>query len=58
VTITVRRSEAGVDFELVGNVAADGELAALQDRVEALGGRLTIEPGARARLSGSLSFEG
>ena len=56
VTITVRRSETGLAFELVGNVVSDGELAALQDRVEALGGRLTIEPGAR--LSGSLPLEG
>ena len=56
VTITVRRSETGLAFELVGNAVADGELAALQDRAEALGGRLSIEPGSR--LSGSLPVEG
>ena len=56
VTIKVRRGETGLAFDLVGNVAADGDFAALQDRVEALGGRLSIQPGAR--LSGSLPFEG
>jgi len=56
VTIEVRRSETGVAFELGGNVTADADLAALQDRVEALGGRLSIEPGSR--ISGSLPFEG
>jgi signal transduction histidine kinase len=55
VMIEVRRSKTGVVFELGGNVTADADLAALQDRVEALGGRLSIEPGAR--LSGSLPFE-
>jgi hypothetical protein len=55
-TINVRESETGLAFELVGNVAADADFAALQDRVEALGGRLSIEPGAR--LSGFLPVEG
>jgi signal transduction histidine kinase len=55
VAIEVRKGEDAVTFELVGP-DADAELERLQDRVEALGGRLTIEPdpGGGVRLSGSL----
>jgi signal transduction histidine kinase len=45
VAIRVREDEDAVTFELVGNAAAsDADLDRLQDRVEALGGRLTYEP--------------
>jgi signal transduction histidine kinase len=57
VTIEVQDADEAVTFELVG----DGALSAagldrLRDRVEALGGRLTIrpEPGRGTRVSGSL----
>ena len=54
VTIRVREAEDALTFELVGK--SEAELDRLQDRVEALGGRLTIEPdpGGGIRLSGSL----
>lgn len=57
-TVTVREEEGGaVAFEVVedGSGSAAG-LERLRDRVEALGGRLTIrvEPGRGARVSGSL----
>jgi signal transduction histidine kinase len=57
VTIRVREDEEALTFELVGKAAAsDEDLDRLQDRVEALGGRLTSEPepGGAIRLSGSL----
>jgi len=57
-TVTVRDEPAGVVFDLVvnGTRPADPELNASRDRVEALGGRLTIasEPGGGARVTGSL----
>jgi signal transduction histidine kinase len=54
-TIRVREGEKALEFELVGQ-ASDGELERLRDRVESLGGRLTIEPGpgGGTRLAGSL----
>jgi signal transduction histidine kinase len=57
VTIRVREDEEALTFELVGKAAAsDPDLDRLQDRVEALGGRLTSEPepGGVIRVSGSL----
>jgi signal transduction histidine kinase len=56
VAIRVREDEDAVTFELVGNAAAsDADLDRLQDRVEALGGRLTYEPEAGGvRVSGWL----
>jgi signal transduction histidine kinase len=57
VAITVRENEDALTFEIVGKASAsDAELHRLHDRVEALGGRLTIEPdpGGGVRLSGSL----
>lgn len=57
VTIRARENEDALRFELVGNaVASHADLDRLQDRVEALGGRLTIEsePGSGIRLAGSL----
>jgi signal transduction histidine kinase len=47
VAIRVREDEEAVTFELVGKAAAsDADFDRLQDRVEALGGRLTVESGA------------
>lgn len=57
VTISVREVEGALSFELTGQAtASDADLDRLQDRVEALGGRLTSEPepGGSIRLSGSL----
>ena len=57
VTIVVREAEDALTFELVGkDDGSDADLDRLQDRVEALGGRLTIESelGGGIRLSGSL----
>jgi signal transduction histidine kinase len=57
VAITVRENGDALTFEIVGKASASGaELHRLQDRVEALSGRLTIEsdPGGGIRLSGSL----
>jgi signal transduction histidine kinase len=57
VTIRVREGGDALTFELVGEASAsDADLDRLRDRVEALGGRLTIEPdpGGGIRLSGSL----
>jgi signal transduction histidine kinase len=48
--IAVREEEGTLVFEIAG-VAADQELTAIRDRVEALGGTLTVEPG---RVTGSL----
>jgi signal transduction histidine kinase len=57
VTIRVREGGDALTFELVGEASASAaDLDRLRDRVEALGGRLTIEPdpGGGIRLSGSL----
>ena len=54
-TIRVREAEDTLAFELVGKAPGDGDLEALQDRVDALGGRLTIEAQAGAiRVTGSM----
>ena len=57
VTISVREDEGALSFEVVGKAAdSDAELDRLRDRVEGLGGRLTIRPerDRRTRISGSL----
>ena len=59
-TVAVRAEIGTLAFELVtdgpGLAHADDDLAAMRDRVEALGGRLTIasEPGGATRITGSL----
>ncbi len=61
-TVTVREEEEGaVAFEVVGDGSrSDAGLDRLRDRVEALGGRLTIRsgPGRGTRVSGSLPLSG
>jgi signal transduction histidine kinase len=59
VAIRVRGDEGAVTFELVGKAAAsDADLDRLQDRVEALGGRLTNEPEPGGiRVSGYLPLQ-
>ena len=57
VTIAVGEDEEALTFEIVGEASgSDEDLEPLQDRVAALGGRLTIapEPGGGVRLTGSL----
>ena len=58
VAVRVREDRDAVTFELVGKAASsDADLDRLQDRVEALGGRLTTEPEPGGiRVSGSLPF--
>jgi len=56
-TVTVRDEGGALAFEVVADCAkSDAELLGLRDRVEALGGRLTIrsESGRRTRVAGSL----
>jgi CheY-like chemotaxis protein len=63
VAIAVRQEGETVVFEIVAegsdSATADAGLTAMRDRVEALGGRLTIEsePG-RSAITGSLPFSG
>lgn len=57
VTIKVREGEDALAFEVIGNAArSDADLDRVRDRVEALGGRLTIrsEPDRGIRVSGAL----
>jgi signal transduction histidine kinase len=59
VTIRVREGEDALAFEVIGNAArSDADLDRVRDRVEALGGRLTIRsgPDRGIRVSGSLPF--
>ena len=59
VTIKVREGEDSLAFEVSGNaVRSDADLDRMRDRVEALGGRLTISSGPErgTRVSGSLPF--
>jgi signal transduction histidine kinase len=56
-TVTVRDEEGGLAFDVEGDrPCPDGALDRLRDRVEALGGRLTVESkdGGGMRVSGSL----
>lgn len=55
-TITVREQPGSLAFEVVADGDVDAERSPLRDRVEALGGSLTIrsEPGPRTVWAGSL----
>jgi signal transduction histidine kinase len=60
-TVTVRDEEGAVAFEVVDDGShSDQGLDRQRDRVEALGGRLTIrsEPGRETRVSGSIPLSG
>jgi signal transduction histidine kinase len=60
-TVTVRGEEGALAFEVVDDRDhAKTGLEGLHDRVEALGGRLTIrsEPGRETRVSGSIPLSG
>ena len=60
-TVTVRDEEGAVTFEVVEDGSpSDAGHDRLRDRVEALGGRVTIrsEPGRGTRVSGSLPLSG
>ena len=61
-TVTVREEDSTLVFEIVADgrrlATADADLAAVRDRVEALGGRLTIAPaGDDMRVAGSLPIQ-
>ena len=63
IAITVRQEEGTVVFEIIAegfdSATADADLTPMRDRVEALGGRLTIAIGAgHSRISGSLPISG
>ena len=57
VTISAREGEGALAFEVIGNAACwDADFDRVRDRVEALGGRLTMASGREGgvRVSGSL----
>jgi len=56
VTISVRGEEGAVAFDVVAECDVDAERSPLRDRVEALGGRVTIRPrsGRQISVAGSL----
>ena len=59
VTIRVHEDEDALAFEVIGNAGcADADFNRVRDRVEALGGRVTISSraGRGIRISGSLPF--
>jgi signal transduction histidine kinase len=60
VAISVRNEEGAVAFEIVAEGDLDAERLPLRDRVEALGGRLTITEGSGGKISvaGSLPLSG
>jgi signal transduction histidine kinase len=51
VTISVRGEEGAVAFDVVAECDVDAERSRLRDRVEALGGRVTIRPRSDRRVS-------
>jgi signal transduction histidine kinase len=60
-TVTVRDEDGAVAFEVVADDSRSRDgLDRLRDRVEALGGRLTVrsEPGRDTRVAGSLPLSG
>jgi signal transduction histidine kinase len=60
VAVTVRNEEGAVAFEVVADCDLDAARLPLRDRVEALGGRLTIRSGSghQTRVAGSLPLSG
>ena len=58
--LEVRGDAEAVAFEFVGHARSAAGFDRLSDRVEALGGRLTIrpEPGRGTRVSGLLPLSG
>jgi signal transduction histidine kinase len=60
VTVTVRSDERRVGFEVVADCDLEAEQLPLRDRVEALGGRLSLslESDHRTRLVGSVPLSG
>lgn len=60
VTISVRNEDGAVAFEIVAEGDLDSERLPLRDRVEALGGRLTIteRSGGEFSVAGSLPLSG
>jgi signal transduction histidine kinase len=60
VVIAIRSEEGRFDFDVVADGDIDGDRQQLLDRVEAMGGRLTIErtTGGRTRLAGSVPVPG
>ena len=59
-TIAVRDEEGALAFEIVAQCDHSAELERLRDRVEALGGQLTIQsgPGRSARIRGAIPLSG
>ena len=59
-TVTVREEEGALVFEVVEDGGSEVGRGRLRDRVEALGGRLTIlpDPGGGSMSSGSLPLSG
>ena len=60
VKISVRNEEGGVAFEIVAEVDLDAERLPLRDRIEALGGGLTITEGSggEVTVAGSVPLSG
>jgi signal transduction histidine kinase len=60
VTISVRNEEGAVAFDVVAELDVDAVLLPLRDRVEAVGGHVTIEPrsGGRVGVAGRLPLSG
>ena len=58
--ISVRDEERAVAFDIVAECTVDAERLLVRDRIEALGGRVTIRPGPGRRISvsGSLPLPG
>jgi signal transduction histidine kinase len=60
VDVTVRIEDGALAFDIVADCDLDARRSQLRDRVEALGGRLTIQPGSghQTRVAGSLPLSG
>ncbi len=60
VAISVRNEDGALAFEIIAECDVDAERLALRDRVEALGGRVTIQPGPgrQINVAGSLPVSG